>query len=198
MNKRLLFVPVLIFFTTISMAQEVPGTGEKKKKACSCAYGSLYNVGLLKGDAGGKLQLQTIQGVRYGKWFAGLGIGLDNYYRRSIPVFLDLRREILNRKNTPFVYGDAGINIPWNKKEQPTEYSTSTFRNGFYSDVGVGYRLAAIKSSAFVLSAGYSFTYLKQRGPVYPCAIDPCPANWGGDWRKNKQNRLSLKLGVQL
>jgi hypothetical protein len=162
MNKRLLFVPVLIFFTTISMAQEVPGAVEKTKKGCGCGYSSLYSVGVLEGEAGGKMQLQTIQGIRYGQWFTGIGFGLDYYQLRGIPVFLDIRRNILNRKNSPFIYADGGIHFAWAEKKDKLSWGSTEFSNGPYYDLGLGYRLAVGKQSAFIMSAGYSFKYLKE------------------------------------
>ena len=74
MNKHLHILAALLIFSNILMAQEIPGAVEKRK-GCGCAYSSIYTIGLLEGEAVGRLQLQTIQGVRYGKWFAGILYG---------------------------------------------------------------------------------------------------------------------------
>jgi hypothetical protein len=197
MNKRLLFVPVLILFTTISMAQQVPGAMEKTKKGCGCGYSSLYSIGLLEGEAGGKMQLQTIQGIRYGKWFTGIGVGLDYYQLRGIPVFLDIRRDLLNRKNSPFIYADGGVHFAWAEKKDKPNWGRTKFSNGFYYDLGLGYKLAASKQSAFIISAGYSFKYLEEE------RVTPLCLNWNcneetSEYFKYRLNRLSLKIGMQL
>src|SRR5688500_20060445 len=93
MYKQFYFLAALVFWATISQSQEVPGAVETKKKGCSCAFSSIYNVGLVEGENGTSLQLQTVQGIRYGKWFAGICAGLDYYELRTIPLFLDIRRE---------------------------------------------------------------------------------------------------------
>jgi hypothetical protein len=197
MNKRLHTIAVLLFFTTISMAQEVPGAVEKKKKGCGCAYSPVFSLGLLEGEKGGQVQLQTIQGIRYGKWSTGIGVALDYYHMRSIPVFLNLRRDILKTKNSPFVYADGGIHFPWATKEDKPNYGSAKFRPGLYYEAGLGYKIGNKKGSGVLLSAGYSYKYLKEE------RITPVCIYWGcedetTEMFRYKLNRLSLKLGVQL
>jgi hypothetical protein len=196
MNKRLLFVPVLILLTTISMAQEVPGAVEKTKKGCGCGYSSLYNVGILEGEAGASVQLQTIQGIRYGKWFTGLGIGLDYYHVRGIPVFIDIRHELLNWKNSPFIYADAGIQFAWAEKRHKVSRGKAEFSNGLYYDLGLGYRIAAGKEAAFIIGAGYTFKYMKEVRETQLCLNWDCNAIQT-ELFKYRLNRLALKIGMQ-
>jgi hypothetical protein len=59
MYKQFYFLAALIFWAAISQSQEVPGAVETKKKGCSCAFSSIYNVGLVEGENGTSLQLQT-------------------------------------------------------------------------------------------------------------------------------------------
>ena len=55
-------------------------------------FHSINNIGLLKGQVDDVLQLQTINGIKYKSFFGGVGIGLDNYYFKTIPLFVDLRK----------------------------------------------------------------------------------------------------------
>jgi hypothetical protein len=196
MNKRLQFVPVLILLTTISMAQ-VPGAVEKNKKGCSCGYSALYNVGVLSGEAGESLQLQTIQGIRYGQWFSGIGVGLDFYHLRGIPVFLDIRRTILKGKNAPFIYADGGVHFPWARKKDKAGFASVNYDNGLFYDLGLGYKVAMNKKGAILLSAGYSYKYMEEKRFSWTCFTVDCINN-SPEYFKYKLNRLSLKLGVQL
>ena len=65
-------------------------------------FSSQNYVGLLEGEQKSKLQLQTMNGIKYRTWFIGLGTGIDWYYLRSIPIFLSLNRDFLQKKNRNF------------------------------------------------------------------------------------------------
>ena len=186
-----------LFIATISKSQEVPGAMDDKKKVCGCSYSSLYNIGTMVGEGGDKFQLQTVQGIRYGKWFSGIGVGLDYYHVRSIPLFLDVRRELLNNKNSPFIYADGGISFTW-ADDKDKIWSTTDFSNGAFYDFGLGYKVGVGKS-AFLISAGYSYKYTKETR-----SISMCSSFWCDQWQDSKEyfryklNRLSIKLGMQL
>src|SRR5664279_970813 len=74
-------------------------------------FRSIINLGLLEGQAGSAFQLQTLNGVQSNSWFAGLGIGLDYYRYRTIPLFLEIRKEFGKQQNKPFVYMDGGMSF---------------------------------------------------------------------------------------
>ena len=67
-------------------------------------FTTINQVGFLSGASGNALQLQSINGVKYKTYSLALGAGIDNYYLKSIPVFVDLRKNIFDRKQTPFLY----------------------------------------------------------------------------------------------
>ena len=66
-------------------------------------FHSIVNIGLVSGSESGSLQLQTIAGVGYKNWFAGIGAGLDYYRYRTVPVFIDLRHSLV-KTETNFLY----------------------------------------------------------------------------------------------
>lgn len=196
MRGTLLLLISLLIGSTIAMAQDSTAATAKKKKSCSCAFSSIVNVGILEGENDAEFQLQTVQGMRVGKWFAGLGVGLDYYHIRSIPVFIDLRRDFFNRKNAPFIYADGGIHFPWARDIDKPSYEKAEFENGFFYDVGLGYRVGNRKRG-FLLSAGYSFKYLKESRIRQMCTYVGC-TDEPAEWYRYKLNRLSLKMGLQL
>jgi hypothetical protein len=121
-------------------------------------FHSVNSAGLLEGETGSAFQLQTINGAQYKSWFGGIGLGLDFYRIRSIPLFADFRKEFGKRNNKLFVYADMGINFSWATDLQKTSYvQNDKFSNGFYSDLGLGYKVSAGKKNAVVLSLGYSY-----------------------------------------
>src|SRR4030095_13010164 len=99
---KLFFLSVFVFINLYTSAQ-------KKVNFSSQNY-----VGLLEGEHGSSLQLQTINGVKFNSWFVGLGAGIDWYFRRSIPVFASVNMDFLKReKRNFFLSANTGINFPW-------------------------------------------------------------------------------------
>ena len=196
MTGRLLLLISLLFGSAIAMSQDSTAAVEKKNKSCSCSFNSIASIGMLEGEAGTTFQLQAIQGVRMGKWFAGVGVGLDYYHIRSIPLFLDIRREFFNKKNAPFIYADGGIHFPWARDIDKPSYEKAEFANGFYYDVGLGFRIGNRKRG-FLISGGYSYKFLKESRIRQICGFAGC-FDEAAEWYRYKLNRLSIKMGVQL
>jgi hypothetical protein len=123
-------------------------------------YDASIAGGVLLGARGSSFEAQTIQGLRYKGYHIGAGVGIDNYYMKSFPLFAAFRKDILKKKQTPFIYFDAGINLPGKevKITDPwinTWYSSET-SNGSYYDGGIGFS-APLKGKLFFLAAlGYT------------------------------------------
>lgn len=82
-----------LFFITAFAFISICTSAQKKTNFSSQNY-----VGLLEGEHGSSLQLQTINGARFSSWFVGLGAGIDWYYRRSIPIFTSVNKEFLKKR----------------------------------------------------------------------------------------------------
>jgi hypothetical protein len=184
-----------------------------KKLFILCSYFFLVNIiaqaqqkvvfssqnfaGIVTGETGSKLQLQTINGIRKGSWFTGLGTGIDWYYRRSIPVFLSVSKDLFPKNKRSFMFAaDAGMNFSWPGQiyYDYTPYGQKQ-KNGLYWAAGAGYKFGVGKSGNGVLmQLGYSY---KQMGEeiksLDPCLIPPCPETVTTyDYRLK---RLSFKIG---
>jgi hypothetical protein len=166
------------------------------------SFQSIASVGLLEGQTGSAFQLQTINGARYKSWFAGVGLGLDYYRIRTIPLFIDIRKEFGKNSGKLFIYADGGISYGWASDAQKTGYLLNDqFHNGFYSDMGLGYKWAIGKKSAVVISLGYNY---KKVNESYSSPYYYYPNYYTGDiLRPNDSiekisyslNRLSMKIG---
>ena len=187
MKKIIILSFIFLLFTGISRAQN------KEKKSCRCSFQSIVNIGLLEGQESTDFHLQTINGIEYRGWFAGIGAGVDYYRFRSIPVFLDIRKNILNNKISPFLYADVGIHFPW-AKDNESYYQGATMSNGLYYDAGIGMNFSIKKNQGFIFSAGYSYKFAKETyaWPVN-CIMGPCPEY--KQTRSYDLNRLSMKVG---
>lgn len=170
-------------------------SAQPKYPASFWQFHSILNVGLLEGETGSAFQIQTINGAKYKSWFAGVGIGIDYYKYRTLPVFFDLRKEIGVKGNKIFLYSDFGINFSWVTDKQKMSYVTDDkFGNNFYCDEGFGYKIGLAQNTNLQLSVGYSYkkvveTYITPDYYTYPPT--------GGNIEKinNRLNRLLIKIG---
>ncbi len=193
--------PSLLFFMLIGMINT--SSAQQKPLSSQWQFHSINNVGLLEGETGSAFQLQTINGAQYKSWFAGAGLGLDFYRIRSIPLFADIRKEFGKGNNKLIVYADMGVNFSWATDQQKTSYvQNDKFNNGFYSDLGLGYKVAAGKKNAVLLSVGYSFkksveSYYDQMFFYGPGLIYTLTMQTDGSREKINYslNRLALKIG---
>jgi hypothetical protein len=176
------------------------GSASAQQAPVSSPWGfrSINTVGLLAAQAGNAFQLQTVNGAQYKSWFLGAGIGLDYYRYRTIPLFLDLRKEFFSGADKLFVYADAGASFAWVSDNQKSGYADEKFSNGFYDDFGLGYKRVIAKHSAFLLSLGYSYKKLTQTYTQYYFHTDGDPGI-GPVFQTQKinyaMNRLTIKIG---
>ena len=162
-------------------------------------FHSINMVGLADGQSGGYSLFQTINGIGYKKWLAGIGIGADYYPYKTYPLFFDLRRSF-GKNDKGFVYGDAGYNFPGKNKPgkevyEVYYYNSYHFTGDLYSDVGIGYKIQFIKKTSFLISSGYSYKKIKSKiGVVNPCLIRPCPEDFSE--YKYGYGRIVFKAGL--
>ncbi len=131
-------------------------------------FSSINNFLVFAGNstiAGG---FQSVNGLKKENWFAGLGLGLDYYLYRTMPVFIDVRRVFGTKPNKMFVYADAGINIPLLQEEykmQPDGWDPNRdnkYYTGFFSDLGIGFSIDMKKGKALLFSLGHSVKTFKE------------------------------------
>jgi hypothetical protein len=170
---------------------------KKSKPDCGCSFNSVNQVGLLEGSAGSSYQLQTINGIKYRTWFAGIGIGMDRYRFRTVPLFFDLRKEFSKQANTAFAYGDIGVHFPWVEDKHKLQWGTNEFSRGLYYDAGLGYKITLGKGRNLLFSGGVSLKKIREtRFYEVVCVREPCPLqNERFDF---SLKRFSVKAGLQL
>lgn len=111
-----------------------------------------YTIGT--GDTGeGRIELNTVHGYQFMPFlFAGVGVGAHYYFDSevvAIPIFADMRADILNNSISPFVDMRIGYS-PYDVQ-------------GFYFNPSVGCRFAMQSIKALNASVGYSM----QKGDGY-------------------------------
>ena len=147
-----------------------------------------------KVETGSAFQLQSINGMQYRSWYAGVGLGLDFYRYRTIPLFIDFRKEFGSEINKFFAYADGGVNFAWlTDNEKATNLPDDHFETGFYTDLGLGYKVGVGKTNHLLLSVGYSLKKLKETYTYY--YYFP-PGNKSDKEEINYSlNRLTIKVG---
>lgn len=164
MSKFLL--PVLMLLHLCSFAQKQTNSRPQ--------FQSIFQLGLLEGQKGSAFQLHAVNGFRWKGWSAGVGVGLDYYGVRSVPLFLDLRKTILGKEQSPFIYLNGGFSFPWLKETDETWVQVSAKRGAFY-EAGFGYQVP-LRRHALFFSAGYSVkTHKEEIKESFVCIWGPCP-----------------------
>lgn len=181
-RKYTVITAILCSLAVSGMAQS--DTASKAKKSRAFGFGSINQFGFATGENDNGLMLQTINGLRYKTWFLGVGVGLDTYSAKTVPLFLDIRKSLLAKPSTPFLYADGGIQFSAEKKHNKDDYASKDYDPGLYYDVGAGYCMELKNKNALLMSLGYSF-----KGLDYTYYA----ANY-----KYKLNRFSFKLGYKI
>jgi hypothetical protein len=185
--KSILLLIFAVYLSGLVSAQQI-------KEADNWQFHSVNNVGLLEGETGSAFQLQSINGMQYRSWYVGIGLGLDFYRYRTIPLFIDLRKEFGSSVNKFFAYADGGVNFCWLTDNEKMMYLTDDhFDTGFYTDLGLGYKIGVGKTNHLLLSIGYSLKKLKETYTSYD--YFPPDNRSDKDEINYNLNRLTLKMG---
>lgn len=183
---RYIFLTIVLVFTVaVSLAQQ------KKLK-----FHSLNSIAITSGESAAAAAYETVNGFQFSSWFAGLGAGLDNYHFKSIPVFMDARKYLGNKKQV-FVFANIGADLPA-QKQAAKEFSYHDhyyYIGGLYADGGIGYRFPVFKKTALIFSLSNSYKSMQAKSIIYPeCLVAPCPVTFK-DYHYNFY-RLMVKAGL--
>lgn len=190
---RKYYFSLLLLFVAVA-------AGAQAKKDCNIGFASNNSVGFVTGESNAELLVQTVNGIEWKGWFLGAGVGLDYYNVRSVPVFGELRKKLLNKSKSPYVYASAGHHYLWLEEESMWE---KDHKGGFYYDMGVGYEIGLSKSrrpfpSSLFFSAGYSGKKYSKKQDAYPwMSVWPRPFDSFKTF-EYKDSRISVKMGLTI
>jgi hypothetical protein len=191
MRKNCLLIVCLAFMG--SLLAQAPKT--------KTSYYLITQGALLNGDHSASAQVQLAGGFEKNNWAFGLGAAIDYYKIRTVPVFADARF-FFGKDKAIFSYADLGYDMVWPLETQYRNYWTlggpyqrSDFRNGFYTDLGIGYALKR-KNKGVIISLGYSMKTITEK--YNEVVYSPTPPYSGTNTERRavyELNRISLKLG---
>jgi hypothetical protein len=183
------FLPLAIF-----LLLQVSGNTQKNTKQ---KFTSINEFGMVWGAANNALQLQTINGLSHKTFFAGIGVGLDYYSKRTVPLFMDLRKDIFSKKQIPFVYANIGVDMPWVKADESNTWYKSNYHHGGYYGIGIGYKVPISKKLFANMSFGYTQKSLKEERINQMVVFDFSPySSRNGEYYNYTFRRFSLKAGL--
>ena len=177
----------LIWFVLLLLLFTAPGIAQTKTKF---KFTSINQLGILTGESLSEFQMQSVNGVSYKGFVAGIGLGVDDYYQRSFPLFIDLRKSFFKKESAPFIYADAGYSFI--SKNSMTEWEMDRDGGAYYA-AGIGYEISISDKIKAVIDIGYSYKH-------YSRVIDNEP------WRSSVHyydtydyslNRFSIKGGLR-
>ncbi|HET7114896.1 MAG TPA: hypothetical protein VFI29_00295 [Hanamia sp.] len=186
MNRNLYFnliVALLISFSVSAQKNKVH-------------FHSINSFGLIGGETETGIAFQTINGIRFSNWFSGIGVGIDNYEYKTLPLFFDARWYFGSEKKA-FVYGDLGYNFPMKNKpgKEMVYYDNYHFKGGLYSELGIGFKTKFIKKSSIFFSLAYSYKQLESRVEEIVPLCSECDPIWYN--YKLSYGRVMLKTGIE-
>jgi hypothetical protein len=179
----------IFILSGLSLYSQEANTGNSRIR-----FQSDMQLGFLEGSAGPFFQIQSVNGIRYKTYSIGIGAGLDYYAMRSIPLFLDIKKDLFKNRQTPFFYLSGGRHFPW--EEAPiNDWTKSSPESGLFYDAGIGYAIP-LKKQSILFSAGYSFKAFDEvvENEVV-CITWPCPQF--KESYSYKLRRLSIRAGIR-
>ena len=180
-----------LFFVSASLFISLCVTAQKRVNFSSQNY-----AGLLEGEHGSSLQLQTINGVKFSNWFVGVGTGIDWYYRRSISVFASVNMDFLKKEKRSFyLSGNVGVNFPWQTDDYHNEwgYTETNSNSGLCWSAGIGYRIGMGKGNdALLFQLGYDYKHVGEKVSYPYMVFESQDPNHRFDYHLR---RLSAKVG---
>ncbi len=187
----------LAFYCVICFSAQAQAQAHVQAQSNKMKFHSVNTGGIVVDESRPGAVFQSINGIKFSDWFLGVGIGVDYYQYKTLPLFFDARR-FFGRRKMGFVYGEAGYDFTL-KNKPGKDYSyvnTYSYKGGLYTDFGIGVKTKFIKSSSLLFSLGHSYKEVQGKYGVTICPfIGPCYIDYS--YYKFKYGRLILKAGVE-
>jgi hypothetical protein len=171
---------------------------------CSVAqkktYRSYNYFALLAGEKTGQ-QLLTTHGLEKGSWFAGIGTGIDNYERLSLPVFLSGSKYLFPSSNNLLFTINAGVSFSLeNNNEMLRTAVKANYPARPFGEAGFVYRFSekSMKpGQGILLGAYYSYKAMRVKQTLSGnCPNPPCADTY--EYINYELNRWAFKVGLAL
>ena len=153
------------YITLISLLFLLSAKSQQLTKASApIRFQSKIQSGILIGqkDSDPAFVINAVNGVQYATWFAGIGVGIDYYEKRTIPLFINIEKNLSAKANAFFLYGTLGYDFAWLKDDEKILYIENA-SGGLFYEVGAGYKFTIFTKTHIGFSAGYCYKQLKEK-----------------------------------
>lgn len=133
----------------------------KEKNDLFKNFHSYNSIQLLTGSSTTSASLHSVNGFSSGKFFGGIGAGVDYYYKTSIPLFAEVRYNLLGTTRKLQFFADGGVHLPLGNKNKKEPFKTGDFKPGRLLATGIDYYVP-VKSDAIVIGVAYAQKKLTQ------------------------------------
>ena len=145
MNKLFVLIGLCVIVTGGAVAQI-----SNKSQNPPGKFHSYNTVQLLNGSTSTSAAVSSVNGFQFNRFFTGIGVGYDYYFRRTIPLFAEVRYNVLGNKRTLQLFADYGANFLVDKNN-----GTQSSKTGRYWSTGFDYFIP-VQKDAFTIGLGYS------------------------------------------
>ena len=159
-------------------------------------YRSVNSFGMIAGSKESKFQVLTTHGFQYKGWYAGIGTGVDNYHRRTVPVVFSLLRDIWPKK-TMFLQTNIGAQFLWEDRP-PASVNSLSYKAmpGFFAEAGAGFRInLGSEGQGILFGTYYSYKSLTEKAVFTRWCNNP-PCSLLTEYYNARLNRWAFKMGL--
>jgi hypothetical protein len=140
-----LFVLIGLVLLTASATAQINKANDSVAK-----FHSYNTVQLLNGSNSTSVAIISVNGFQFNHFFTGVGVGYDYYFRRTVPLFAEVRYNLGNHKRKLQLFADFGASFLVDKSN-----GTQSNKTGRYWSTGFDYCIPVHKD-AFTIGVGYS------------------------------------------
>jgi hypothetical protein len=192
-NIFLFLIVFFLFFQGFALAQD------KKKFTFTSINQIAASIGNKNIGIGG-ISIFSTNGLETKRWFAGLGIGYNQYALQTIPVYLQVERKFNELSYGLFVFANSGLNLVPNEDQHPaiipmSSNSTYKYNSGFWSELGFGQRFYLFRNLNIQASVGYNFHTFKTTETIHPQIVGTPTVT---RVYNEKVNAFLVRLGIRL
>jgi hypothetical protein len=157
-------------------------------------FRSVNSLQVLQGKRAVSAAVHSVNGWGHGRFFAGIGTGLDAYRQTTIPLFLEGRARLAGQRRQLEGWLNAGLHIPL-KSDRLVFVSDGPLQPGWLQAAGLDY-LVPLKKLQAMVGLGYSRKAFGQE--VTEQIWNPATSRLETVQRKNRYafNRIALRVGL--
>lgn len=162
--KPLILILLCCIATTCSIQAQ-------KKESTKYKFLAIPNFQVLNGAEATSSSIHLYAGLANTHNHFTIGVGIDYYRFRTVPLMLDYKHFFGNKQNKVFAYSSIGYSIPWLLEEQKYRFwngwggmgNLGEYSSGLAYQFGIGYAILNKKQKGFLLNVGMNSKSIKER-----------------------------------